>query len=146
MRELRRTRSGPFWEKDAVTLHEVNDAAYFYFEEKNPEPLQKIIQPIEDAMVHLPYIVVRDSAVDAICHGASLTVPGVVKLTSKISNGSLIVIKSIKGEAIALAKSFTNTKDILEMSHGIIAKTDRVLMEPGVYPPLWKKEWTFLVF
>jgi H/ACA ribonucleoprotein complex subunit 4 len=139
MRELRRTRSGPFHEDDAATLHDVNDAAYYYFEEKNPLPLKKIIRPIEEAMVHLRYIIIRDSAVDAICHGASLTVPGVVKLSSKISNGSLIVIKTLKGEVVALARSFTNTKDILDMSHGIIAKPERVLMEPGVYPPLWKK-------
>lgn len=139
MRELRRSRSGPFNEEDAVTLHQVNDAAYYYFEENNPEPLYKIIQPIENAMTHLPYIVIRDSAVDAICHGASLTAPGVLKLTSLISNGSLIIIKTLKGEAVALGKALTSTKTIRTLSHGIIAKTERVIMEAGTYPSLWKK-------
>ena len=140
MKELRRTRSGPFNEDTAVTLHDLNDAIHYYYEEKNPDYLRKIIQPIENAMRHIPYLVVRDSAVDAICHGASLTAPGIVKVSSRISNGRLVIIKSLKGEAIALGTALTNTKDILTMSHGIIVKTERVLMETGTYPTSWKKK------
>ena len=138
MKELRRTRSGPFNEDSAVKLHDLQDAAYYYFEEKNGEPLRQIIQPIENAMIHIPYLVIRDTAVDAICRGATLTAPGIVKLSSRISNGKLVVIKTLKGEAVALGKALTNTKDILDMSHGKVVKTERVLMEAGTYPSSWK--------
>lgn len=138
MKELRRTRSGPFNEEEAVTLHDLQDAAYYYFEEHNKEPLEKIIQPIENAMIHIPYLIIRDTAVDAICRGASLTAPGIVKLSSRISNGRLVVMKTLKGEAIALGTALVNTKDIIDMSHGKVVKTERVLMEPGTYPSSWK--------
>ena len=138
MKELRRSRSGPFNEEQAVTLHDLNDAAYYYFEEHNPEYLRKILEPIEHAMVHIPYLVIRDTAVDAICRGATLTAPGIVKLSSRISNGRLVVIKTLKGEAVALGTALVNTKDIIDLSHGKVVKTERVLMEPGTYPSSWK--------
>jgi H/ACA ribonucleoprotein complex subunit 4 len=138
MKELRRTRSGPFREEQAVTLHNLHDAAYYYFEQHNKEYLEKIIQPIENAMVHIPWVVIRDTAVDAICRGAALTAPGIVKVSSRISNGKLVVIKTLKGEAVALGTALSNTKDILELSHGKVIKTERVLMEAGTYPSSWK--------
>ena len=138
MKELRRTRSGPFNEEDASTLQDLDDAAYYYFEEHNTDYLRKILQPIENAMIHIPYLIIRDTAVDAICRGATLTAPGIVKLSSRISNGRLVVIKTLKGEAVALGTALANTKDILDMSHGKVVKVERVLMEPGTYPSSWK--------
>ena len=125
MKELRRTRSGPFNEDKAVTLHDLNDAAYYYFEENNPDYLAKIIQPIEDAMIHIPYLIIRDTAVDAICRGASLTAPGIVKVSSRISNGRLVVIKTLKGEAVALGTALANTKDIIDMDKVRLFRQDR---------------------
>ncbi|MHA2365790.1 MAG: RNA-guided pseudouridylation complex pseudouridine synthase subunit Cbf5 [Candidatus Hodarchaeales archaeon] len=139
MKELRRTRSGPFRETNTVKLHDLVDAAHYYFNEDNPEPLKKFIQPIEVSMTHLPYIKIRDNAVDAICHGASLTAPGIVKFSSRITQGALVVIKSLKDEAIALGRAVIRGSQIEQLSHGIVIKTERVIMEPGTYPPLWKK-------
>lgn len=42
--------------------------------------LRKFIQPMEKALALIPKIYVRDSAVDAVCHGANLTAPGVLSL------------------------------------------------------------------
>lgn len=139
MKELRRTRSGPFKESSAVTLNDLREAAHFYFEEEDDSYLHKYLQPIENAVSHLPSITVRDSAIDAICHGAFLTAPGVVKLTSGIEKNSLIVVKSLKDEAVALATSTKATNEILEINNGIVARTDRVLLMPGTYPKGWKK-------
>lgn len=137
MRELRRTRSGPFGEDTLVTLHELTDACYYFYEENNPNPLKKLIQPIENAFDHLPFIVIRDSAIDAICHGASLMVPGVVKLSDNIKMNDLIVIKSIKGEAIALASALLTSKDIMEKKNGVCCSLRSVIMIPGTYPKGW---------
>ncbi|MEM3629651.1 MAG: RNA-guided pseudouridylation complex pseudouridine synthase subunit Cbf5, partial [Candidatus Bathyarchaeia archaeon] len=71
MQELRRTRAGPFVEgADIVTLH---DVAFWFMEwqkEKDESILKKFIQPMEKALALVPKIYIRDSAVDAICHGA----------------------------------------------------------------------------
>ena len=86
MQELRRTRSGSFTENSAskVTLH---DVAYWFgeWEQKKDEAiLHKFIVPMEEALALLPKIVVRDSAVDAFCHGANLTAPGVCRLKAAL--------------------------------------------------------------
>jgi H/ACA ribonucleoprotein complex subunit 4 len=140
MQELRRTRAGPFVENsgDSVTLH---DVAYWFTEwreQKDDEFLKKIIQPMENALALVPKIYIRDSAVDAICHGANLTAPGILSLETEIEKGSLVAILTLKGEAVALAKALVSTKEILDMEHGMVAETKRVLMPRGTYPKCWK--------
>jgi len=140
MQELRRTRAGPFVENsgDSVTLH---DVAYWFTEwreQKDDEFLKKIIQPMENALALVPKIYIRDSAVDAICHGANLTAPGVLSLETEIEKGSLVAILTLKNEAVALAKALVSTKEILDMEHGMVAETKRVLMPRGTYPKCWK--------
>jgi H/ACA ribonucleoprotein complex subunit 4 len=140
MQELRRTRAGPFVENssDRVTLHEV---AYWFaeWEEKKDEKiLRKIIQPMETALALIPKIVVRDSAVDALCHGANLTAPGVLSAETGIQKGSMIAVLTLKGEALALAQALLSTDEILDLKHGTVATLQRVLMPRGTYPKVWK--------
>lgn len=140
MQELRRTRAGPFRETSStrVTLH---DVAYWFGEwetAKDPQILRKFIQPMEDALTLVPKIVVRDSAVDALCHGANLTAPGVLSLETGIKNGSIVAIFTLKGEAVALAKALASSEEILDLKHGAVAALQRVLMPRGTYPKIWK--------
>ena len=139
MQELRRTRAGPFVENgDMVTLH---DVAYWFMEwqeQKDERILRKFIQPMEKALVLVPKIYVRDSAVDAVCHGANLTAPGVLSLETKINKGLTVAVLTLKGEVVALAKAAASTEDILNMEHGVVAETKRVLMRRGTYPKCWK--------
>jgi H/ACA ribonucleoprotein complex subunit 4 len=139
MQELRRTRAGPFIENgDIVTLH---DVAYWFMEwrkQKDEKILRKFIQPMEKALALIPKIYVRDSAVDAICHGASLTAPGILSLETGINKDSIVAIFTLKGEAIALAKATVSTEEIFKMEHGVVAKTERVLMMRGTYPKCWR--------
>ncbi len=139
MRELRRTRSGPFTEDAGlITLH---DVVYWYAEwkETNDEKwLRRIIQPMEKALEYIPKIIVRDSAVDAICHGANLAAPGVLSLETEIKPKSIVAILTQKGEAVALSKATASTEEILRMDHGIVATIQRVLMPRGTYPKMWR--------
>jgi H/ACA ribonucleoprotein complex subunit 4 len=140
MQELRRTRAGPFVENssDRVTLHEV---AYWFSEweeQKDPKILHKFIQPMETALALIPKIVVRDSAVDALCHGANLTAPGVLSAETEIQKGSMIAVLTLKGEAVALAQALLSTDEILDLKHGTVATLQRVLMPRGTYPKVWK--------
>lgn len=138
MKELRRTRSGPFREDESViTLFELKDAMVEYQETGDESELRRVIQPMEKGLVHLPRIIIRDSTVDAICHGASLAAPGVVKVDTGIQAGDDTLIMSLKGEAVALAKAEKDTGTILKDETGIVAATRRVLMPEGTYPKGW---------
>ncbi len=138
MQELRRTRAGPFVEDEAVTLH---DVAYLFMqwqEQREEKILKKFIRPLETALALVPKVYIRDSAVDAVCHGANLTAPGVLSLEDNIVKDSLIAIMSLKGEAVALATVAVGSEEIVNMEHGIVAKVERVLMPRGKYPKCWK--------
>lgn len=138
MHELRRTRSGPFTETaDIVTLH---DVAYLHGEWQKTQDLgilRKFVQPMEKALELLPKIVVRDSAVDAVCHGAHLTAPGVVSVDTGIEPRTETCVYTLKGEAVTLATATMETQEILRKSHGVVARNNRVLMPRGTYPKLW---------
>ncbi len=140
MQELRRTKSGPFREEDSVYLQDVLDAYVFWKEEGNEKYIRKVILPLEKGVEHLKKIWISDSAVDSICHGASLKVPGVVKLHNNIKKGDLIAIMTLKDELVALGISFMDSEEILEKSRGVVAKIKRVIMPTGIYPPLWRKK------
>jgi H/ACA ribonucleoprotein complex subunit 4 len=140
MQELRRTRAGPFVETSSsrVTLH---DVAYWFgeWEEKKDEHiLRKIIQPMETALALIPKIVIRDSAVDAVCHGANLTAPGILSAETGIQKDSLTAVLTLKGEAVALAQALVSTDEIMNLKHGTVATLQRVVMPRGTYPKVWK--------
>lgn len=139
MHELRRIRAGPFVEDNhMVTLH---DVLYFYSkwrETGDIKILRRLILPMEKALDFMPKVFIRDSAVDAICHGAHLTAPGITHVESGIKPSDKVAIFTLKGEAVALGTAVASTEDMLKATHGIMVKTDRVLMPRGIYPKLWK--------
>ncbi|MEE8168036.1 MAG: RNA-guided pseudouridylation complex pseudouridine synthase subunit Cbf5 [Candidatus Hydrothermarchaeales archaeon] len=137
MLELRRTKSGPFKEESLVTLHDVLDAYRFWKDNGREDLLKRVIVPVESALGDTPLLAVRDSAVDALCHGADLAVPGISKLDADIDEGDMVGILTLKGEIIALGEAKMSTKDILLENSGIAVKTKRVIMKPGIYPKMW---------
>lgn len=138
MLELRRTKTGPFSEDSCVTLQDLRDAWHYYQTEGEEKYLRNIVQPLENICNYLPKIYIRDSAVDAICHGAALTMPGVLRVNDGIEAGSLVAILTLKGELVALANSEFSTKKILEKANGICARPTTVFMAKNTYPSSWK--------
>jgi len=139
MQELRRIRAGPFVVNgDIVTLHDVNYWFMEWQQQKDEKILRKFMQPMEKALALVPKIYIRDSAVDAICHGANLTAPGILSIETGINSGSIVAVFTLKGEAVALARAVASMEEILNMEHGVVAKTERVLMPRGTYPKCWK--------
>jgi H/ACA ribonucleoprotein complex subunit 4 len=102
MHELRRSRSGPFTEADLVTMYDLSEALDLWREDGDEALLRRVIRPLEDALGLLPKIWVRDSAVDALCNGAALAMPGVLRLSSGIVRGSMVAVLTQRGEAVAL--------------------------------------------
>jgi len=80
MQELRRVRSGAMSEQDGmVTLHDVLDAQWTYDNTRDESYLRKVISPLESLLTMYPRIVVKDSAVNAVCYGAKLMIPGLLR-------------------------------------------------------------------
>ncbi len=140
MRELRRTKTGPFREaKGIVRLQELSEALYVWKNGGDETLLRRYILPVEYAVSHLPKVVIRDTAVDAIAHGANLAVPGVVMLHEGINRGDRVAIFTLKGELVAVGQAEMSSEEVAKAERGIAVKVRRVVMKPGVYPKAWKK-------
>jgi len=94
---------------------------------------------MERLLDHLPKIIIRDSAVDALCHGANLAIPGVVEIDTDIKKGDIAAILTLKGEGVAIVNALMATEEIIQKDTGMCASIERVLMNKGTYPPIWKK-------
>lgn len=132
MAELRRTKAGPFDESTLATMHELNDAYYFWKAENNGKFLRKVIQPVENGVNHLPKVWVFDTTVESICHGVDLKVPGIGKLNDNINKEESVAIMTLKDELVALGIAKMNSKEMLG-ERGIAVQTEKVFMQPGVY-------------
>ena len=138
MQELRRVRSGALKEDETmVTMHDVLDSRWLYDQKKDETYLRRVVMPLEKLLVTNPRIVIKDSAVNAICYGAKLTLPGVLRFDNGIECGTEIVLITTKGEAVAIAIAQMNTSVIATCDHGIVAKTKRVIMDRETYPRKW---------
>ena len=51
---------------------------------KDEKYLRRVILPLETLLVTFPRIVIKDSTVNAICYGAKLMLPGVLRFASNI--------------------------------------------------------------
>jgi H/ACA ribonucleoprotein complex subunit 4 len=138
MAELRRVRSGIMDENSLMyTMHDVMDAQYMYDNNKDESYLRKIIMPLETILVKHKRIIMKDSAVNAICYGAKIMLPGVLRYEDGIEVDQEIVICTTKGEAVCLAIAQMTTAVMATCDHGIVAKIKRVIMERDVYPRKW---------
>jgi len=138
MQELRRTRTGLFNEDDLVSLHDVVDAKAFFETEGREDDIRRAVRPVESMVAHLNSIVIRDSAVDAVCHGAPLACIGVAQLDAGMEVDEPIAILSLKGELVALGQAKMTSHQVLEAESGIAAVATRVVMRKGTYPKTWK--------
>ena len=136
--DLRRTRNGPFLESEAHPLTELQDAIAFWREDADDAALRRLVLPMERLLAHLPKIVLKDTAVDAVCHGANLMVPGVAAMDAGAAKGALVALVTAKGEGIALARTLLSPSQVESARKGVVADIERVLMEPGTYPKGWK--------
>ena len=138
MQELRRVRSGAMSENDdIVTMHDVMDAQWLYDNQRDESYLRRVIRPLECLMVGYKRIVVKDSAVNAVCYGAKLMIPGLLRYEADISTHEEVVLMTTKGEAIALGIAQMSTVDLATCDHGVVAKVKRCIMERDTYPRRW---------
>lgn len=143
MIELRRSRVHQFNENQKlVTLHELSDAFAIWEEKNDDSKLYKMILPIEQALTEIKSVVIRDSAVDALCHGAQLAIPGILQISPGLSKGDLVGIYTQKGEVVALAEALLSEMEIKEATKGYAFQTKRIIMAPNTYPKNWRTKTT----
>ena len=142
MEQLIRTKSGPFSLEDSFSLIEAHDIFQNWKSSSDDEVIKKMIKPLEDMLVDLPKIEVKDSAVDAICHGADLAIPGISAVSKKLKRGQLVSLISGQSESIALGRATMDAKEIIDRKNekGKAVKLERVIMERGTYPREWKSK------
>ena len=130
MQELRRCRSGALSERDnLVTMHDVLDAQHVYDTTKDEKYLRRVVMPLEVLLLKYKRIVVKDSAVNAICYGAKFMIPGLLRFADGIELNDEVVLMTTKGEAIAVAIAQMTTSVMATVDHGVVAKIKRVIME-----------------
>jgi len=140
MRELRRIRTGPLTETSSITLQELEKAVLMWENTGNDAYLREKIIPLEHIVAQLlPKIVVKDTAVAAIAHGASVKAPGVCAFSKDMRRNDSVGIFTLKGELVALGRVLVGSEDLIELEKGIVAEPTRVIMDRNLYPVLWKK-------
>ena len=119
MQELRRVRSGILGEQqNLVTMHDVMDAMWVNDNLKQEEYLRRVVMPLEVLLTNYKRVVVKDSAVNAICYGAKLMIPGLLRYEAGIEVGEEVVLMTTKGEAIAVGVAQMNTAVMATCDHG----------------------------
>jgi H/ACA ribonucleoprotein complex subunit 4 len=133
MAQLRRSKAAGFTESHIATLQDLIDGLHYYKEERNEKPLRNILLPIESGVNHIPKIWVHDSAVDALCNGVQLKLPGISKLDSDIQAEDLVAVMTLKEELVLVGQALMPSKTMMG-EKGIAVKTQQVFMKTGTYP------------
>lgn len=141
MVELRRTQVSNFSEKEEslTKLHDLADAYQLYKEKKEDTKIRRLIKPIEQCLEGIRAVMIRDTAVDALCHGAQLAVPGVLAVPAGLKPDELVGVYTLKGEIVGLAQAALTTEKIENSTTGIAFIMKRIIMKPGTYPKVWHK-------
>jgi tRNA pseudouridine55 synthase/H/ACA ribonucleoprotein complex subunit 4 len=137
MQELRRSRSGPFSEERMHTLHELADACA-RAREGDPAALHALILPVDETVPDIPKVVIRDSAIDAICHGARLAAVGIVRC-DPFNKNDIVAVLSQKDEVVCLGKGLVASSGFRPGDTGLVVAPVAVFMQPGTYQKGWKK-------
>ena len=138
MQELRRVRSGILGERDnMMTMHDVLDAQWLKDNYNDEAYLRRVIMPLEVLLTSYKRLVVKDSAINALCYGAKFMIPGLLRYEAGIEVDDEVVLMTTKGEAIAIGIAQMSTSVMATCDHGVVAKIKRVIMERDTYPRRW---------
>tara|TARA_B100000513_G_scaffold189016_1_gene112437 strand:+ start:346 stop:1041 length:696 start_codon:yes stop_codon:yes gene_type:complete len=94
-------------------------------------------KPLEILLTNYKRLVLKDSAVNAVCYGAKLMLPGLLRFANGIEVNEEVVLMTTKGEAVATGIAQMTTADMANCDHGVVAKIKRVIMDRDTYPRRW---------
>lgn len=93
-----------------------------YDTHKDETYLRRVVRPLEVLLLGYKRVFVKDSAVNAICYGAKLMIPGLLRFSDDIAMGEEVVMCTTKGEAIAIGIAQMTSVDLATCDHGVVAK------------------------
>lgn len=137
LQDLRRTRAGALTERDIVTLHDLKDAIEQH-KQGDSAALMKVMRPTEVLLAQVPKVEVKDSAVEAVCHGAKLALPGLASVDEGIRKDDLLAVMTLSGEGVGLGSALMDAQEMIARSEGFAVDITRVLMQRGTYARVWK--------
>lgn len=79
-----------------VTMHDLMDAQWMKDNFKDEIYLRRVIMPLEVLLTSLKRLVVKDSAINAICYGAKLMIPGLLRFENGIEIDEQVVLMTTK--------------------------------------------------
>lgn len=88
-------------------MHDLIDAQWMYDHQKDETYLRRVIRPLEALLTGHKRVIIKDSAVNAVCYGAKIMLPGVLRYDDGIEVNDQIAIVTTKGEAVALGECST---------------------------------------
>ena len=138
MQELRRTRSGPFDEQKAHSLHDLSDACS-RAAGGDTRALHSMILSVDAAVPDLPNVVIHDRAIDAVCHGAQLAGVGIVRCDAFKKDDTVAVV-SQKNEFVCLGRARVPSSEWRLGKSGLVIAPTAVFLQPGTYPRGWGKK------
>ncbi|MBQ4414851.1 MAG: RNA-guided pseudouridylation complex pseudouridine synthase subunit Cbf5 [Methanomicrobium sp.] len=141
MEELRRTKSGAVTDADVHTLQDIKDA-FVFARNGNSEPLLSMLLPAERLTGQIPTVKIRDTAVEALCCGASLAGTGVIS-RENYKRDALVAVMTEKDELVCIGRAIKSSEEYKPGDTGIVLNLEAVIMERGNYEKGWtKKEYS----
>lgn len=149
MVELRRTKAGPFEEKEdsLISVDKLRSLYELFLEAKKEEnepqkllfekELKKYLRPMEESLREFKKVYVSTSAVDTLCRGSDLAIPGVIHLEEDIEMGEEVALMTLKGELIGMGTAYLSSKEVMKKKKGAFVSISKVFMKPGTYPRFW---------
>lgn len=116
LKDLKRTKAGPYTLKEAVK---------FEVFKRNPE---SYLLPVESAITHLKRVWLDDKTIESLIHGSQPFLPGVYKYERGFKQGELIALMTPAQELAALATALMSS-DELKGDKGQVAKLERVVIQ-----------------
>lgn len=136
MLELRRTRVGKWKESDTISLYALSDALWLWQEKENESKIKDSIHPVEDT-ISLNQVWISDGAVEAVCSGAPLMAPGLLRTEGDVRIGDDVAVMTLKDELVAFGEAQMVPEEMVSARSGVAVKTSKVIMQKGTYPKSW---------
>ena len=96
-----------------VTMHDILDAQWTFDNYKDESYLRRAIMPLERVLTNYKRLVVKDSAVNAICYGAKFMIPGLLRFENGVEVGDEVSISAYawqQGMSVSLGKAVATSK------------------------------------
>jgi len=133
MAALRRTQAGPFGLHEAVK-HEQVERAVAQARAGDEAPLRSLVHPVDEVVCRvLPRLSMDDGAVDAVCCGVPLAVPGVCGFDDFLA-GEAVALMTLKGELVGVGRARADSESLAAAQRGVAATPRRVFLARGTYP------------